>query len=156
SRVIYIPAFVVLANLALVGISFAIGQNSGEQLVQASPGRGGTEWPFWMVGGTVLILVAYTIFYFFYRENDYTPSRLWLNLKGAGGLVLSGLLLVTIFFTQSRGPWIGGAVGLFVFFTLMLWLALRRSRASGSPRAGLWRGLLIAEVLLVFSLAGFI
>ncbi|HEU5098536.1 MAG TPA: hypothetical protein VFU22_05925, partial [Roseiflexaceae bacterium] len=67
-----------------------------------------------------------------------------------------GFLLITIFFTQSRGPWIGIAAGLFVFFTLLLWNAYRGARQAGSPSAPRWRSLLIGEIVLAVVLGGFI
>ena len=71
-------------------------------------------------------------------------------------LALVALQLTTIFFTQSRGPWLGLGAALFVFFTLLLWRAYGRARAAGSPRAGLLRGLLAGEIGLALVLGAFL
>lgn len=151
-----LPGVLLLAYVLFVGISFALGQASGTQVVQPSPGRGGTEWPVWMAAGVLLAVAAYALFVFLPRLGP-EPSRLFLRLQGAGGLTIAALLLVTIFFTQSRGPWIGGAAGLFVFFTLLLIQARRRAREAGdNRRAALWRNLLAAEVAFSLALGGFL
>lgn len=147
------PGIVTLLYGLFVAVSYALGQST--QVVQAQPGRGGLDWPLWMIGGMVLVGLAYVLFYTLPRSTNGV-SRLFLQLHGAGMAIISALILLTIFFTQSRGPWIGGAAGLFVFFTLLLWRAMQRSRAEGSPRVRLWRGMLIGEIVLTVALAAFI
>ena len=149
------PGIIMIAYVLIVGIAFLIGQANPNQVVQAQPGRGGTEWPYWMLGGVLLVGLAYALFFRLPRSAG-APSRLFLRLHAAGMLVISALLLITIFFTQSRGPWLGVGVGLFVFFTLLLVQAQRRARATGSPRARLWRNLLIGECVLSVALVAFI
>ncbi|HWQ11794.1 MAG TPA: hypothetical protein VNL77_03290, partial [Roseiflexaceae bacterium] len=150
------PGVLLLLYVLIVGVAFAFGQGSGEQVVQPSPGRGGTEWPLWMAAALALEVAAYALFVFLPRQAP-APSRLFLRLQGAGGLLVAGLLLVTIFFTQSRGPWIGGAAGLFVLATLLLLLARRRARAAGDERrAALYRALLAGEVALTLALGAFL
>ena len=84
------------------------------------------------------------------------PTRMFLRLQGLAMLVIAGFLLITVFFTQSRGPWLGMAAGLFVFFTLLLWNIYRRARQAGDRHAARWRGLLIGEIVLALALGGFI
>jgi hypothetical protein len=148
------PGILAFVYLLLVGLAYIVGQGQGQQVVP-QPGRGGLDWPLWMVGGVVAVVVAYVLFYILPRQAG-APSRTLLLLQGAGMLLIAVLILVTIFFTQSRGPWLGGGAGLFVFFTLLLTQAWRRARAAQSPRAGLWRNLLIAEVLLALAASGFL
>jgi tetratricopeptide (TPR) repeat protein len=148
------PAILVGLFIVVLGFAFLLGQGSGNQIVQSLPGRNDTDWPLWLVGGAVLVLIAYALIYTLPRRA--APTRLFLRLTGAGMLAIAALQLVTIFFTQSRGPWIGVAAGLFVFFTLLLWRALQRERAAGSPRAALWRNLLIAEIVLTVALGAFV
>jgi tetratricopeptide (TPR) repeat protein len=151
-----LPALLLLTYVLVIGLSFAIGQAAGDLVVQPSPGRGGTEWPLWMGGAVVLAAIGYALLVFLPRLEP-TPSRLFLRLQGAGGLLIAALLLVTIFFTQSRGPWIGGAFGLFVFGTLLLIQALRRARSTGDERAAArWRALLIGEVAFALALGAFL
>lgn len=150
-----VPGIVALLYVLCTGIFFALGQASGEQVVSPSPGRGGTEWPLWMVLGTVLVAVGYGLIFTLMRRSG-PSSRLFLRMQGSTMLLLTVLLLVAIFFTQSRGPWIGGAAGLFTFFTLLLIQARSRARANGSARAALWRNLLIAEVMGALVVGGFL
>jgi hypothetical protein len=148
------PGILAVVYLLLVGFSYALGQGQGQQVIP-QPGRGGLDWPLWMVGGVVAVVIAYALFYVLPRRPD-APSRTLLLLQGVGMLLIAALILSTIFFTQSRGPWLGGGAGLFVFFTLLLTLAWRRARVAQSPRTALWRTLLIAEVALAFALGGFL
>jgi tetratricopeptide (TPR) repeat protein len=151
-----LPALALLTYVLVVGLSFALGQASGDLVVQPSPGRGGTEWPLWMGGAVVLAAIGYALIVYLPRL-DGSPSRLFLRLQGLGGLLIAALLLVTIFFTQSRGPWIGGAFGLFVFGTLLLMQALRRARSRGDERAAArWRALLLGEVAFALGLGAFL
>jgi hypothetical protein len=149
------PGALVGVFVLQVGMFFLLGQAAGGQVVQSWPGRDDTDWPLWMIGGLVLVGLAYVLFFMLPRRPA-PPSRLALRLQAAGMLVITAFLLLTIFFTQSRGPWLGIGAGLVVFFTLLLWRAYRRERAAGSARAGLWRGLLIGELVAVLVLGGFL
>jgi len=149
------PGILTTLYVLIVGFFYLIGKGSPGQVEQPQPGRGGLDWPLWMIGGVVLVVLAYILFYMLPRRPD-APSRLLLRLHAASMLLIAVLILVTIFFTQSRGPWIGGGVGLFVFFTVLLVQAWRLARAQGTPRAALWRNLLIGEVALAVVLGAFI
>jgi tetratricopeptide (TPR) repeat protein len=149
------PGIITVIYVLMVGFFFLIGQASGLQAVQPQPGRGGTDWPLWMVGAMLLVALAYGLFFRLPRRAG-PPSRLFMQLHAAGMLVIAALLLITVFFTQSRGPWLGTVVGLFVFFTLLLIQAGRRARAEDSPRAIFWRNLLIGELALAIILGAFI
>jgi hypothetical protein len=148
------PGILAFLYLLLVGLAYAVGQGQGQQVIP-QPGRIGLGWPLWMVGGVVAVVGAYVLFYILPRQP--TATWQWLQvLEGTGMLLIAALILLTIFFSQSRGPWLGGIAGLVVFFTLLLVQAWRRARATQSPRAGLWRTLLIAEVALALALGGFL
>jgi tetratricopeptide (TPR) repeat protein len=148
------PGILTFLYVLIVGFFYTIGQGAG-QVDQAQPGRGGLDWPLWMLGGLGLVAVAYVLFYLLPRRPE-APSRLLLSLQGAGMLVIAGLIVYTIILTQSRGPWFGCFAGMFVFATLLLVRAWRRARAEGSPRAALWRNLLLAELVLSVLMAAFI
>jgi tetratricopeptide (TPR) repeat protein len=148
------PAVLAFIFVLQLGFVFLLGQNAGDQVVQAQPGRSDTNWPIWLIGGLLLIVLAYVLFYTLPRRQE--PTRMFLRMQALGMLVIAGFLLITIFFTQSRGPWIGMAAGLFVFFTLLLWNAYRSARQAGAPSAARWRGLLIGEIALALALGGFI
>jgi tetratricopeptide (TPR) repeat protein len=149
------PGILVIIFILQVGFFFLLGQSSGSQVVQAQPGRNDTDWPIWLIGGALLVVVAYALFFALPRRSG-PPSRLLHRLHAAGMFVIAALLLLTIFYTQSRGPWLGAAAGLFVFFTLLLWHAFRRARVGDLPGMRLWRNLLIGEVVLVLALGVFI
>jgi len=149
------PGILTALFIVTVGFAFLLGQNSGTQVVQSLPGRNDTDWPLWLVGGAALVAVAYALFYILPRRQA-VPTRLFQQLHGAGMLMITTLILATIFFTQSRGPWIGIGAGLFVFFTLLLWCAFQRARAEVSPRASLWRNLLVGEIALALLLGTFV
>lgn len=146
---------ITLAYLVLVAALFAIGQASGGQAIRPIPGRPGVDWPLWMVAGGALAAIGYAMVIFLPRRSG-PPSRLGLQLQAAGMGAVALATLVTIFFTQSRGPWIGGMAGLFIFLFLLLVLAGQRARRAGSSRAGLWRNLLIGVAALAISVGGFL
>ena len=148
------PGILTAGFVLLLGFAYLLGQAAGAQVVQSRAGRNDADWPFWLVGGLALVVVAYVLIYTLPRRA--APSRRLLWLQGAGMLVIAGFLLLTIFFTQSRGPWIGMGAALFVFFTLLLWRAYRRARAGATGRTGLYRNLLIAEVVVTLVLGGFV
>ncbi|MEO7913458.1 MAG: hypothetical protein ABIV47_27725 [Roseiflexaceae bacterium] len=148
------PGLLALLFTIMLGFSFLLGQNSVDQVVQAQPGRSDTNWPLWLIGGLLLVILAYVLFYTLPRRS--TPTRMFLRVQGLAMLLITGFLLITIFFTQSRGPWLGIAAGIFVFFTLLLWNAYRRARHAGDASTGRWRWLLIGEIVLALALSGFI
>jgi tetratricopeptide (TPR) repeat protein len=149
------PGALAVVFVLLIALAYLLGQAAGGQAVQ--PWRGGardTDWPFWLIGGLVLIIAGYGLM--FVLPKRAAPSRMFHRVHGAGMLVMVDFLLLTIFFTQSRGPWLGIGAGLFVFLSLLLWRAYQRARASENGRTGLWRGLLIGEVVLALVLGGFL
>jgi tetratricopeptide (TPR) repeat protein/O-antigen ligase len=152
-RGLLIPGIVALGYVLLVGASFAIGQLGGGQVMRPIANRPGVEWPLWMVMGFAMVAIGYGLLLTLPRRAG-AASRLMLRLQGLAMLAIAALLLVVIFFTQSRGPWLGLLAGLFVFFTLLLWLAMRVERET--PRYGLWRNLLIAHLALTLLLGGFL
>lgn len=150
----FAPGIVAIAYVLLLGLVFVTGQGSGAQEVRAMPGRGGTEWPLYIGGGLAAVIGCYALCFTLPRGTG--ESRLLLQLQGVGMAVIAALMVVTIVFTQSRGPWLGGLAGMFVFFTALLVLAWRRARAENSPRAPLWRNLLVIEVAAALALGGFL
>ncbi len=150
---ILLPGVFAIVYALLVGLTFLAGQ-SGGQSVQPN-GRGSENWPIVLLVAIGCIIAAYILFATLPRLAD-APSQLMLRIQGVGAGIIAALLLLTIFYTQSRGPWIGGLAALFVFVTLLLNQARARARAAGSPRAALWRNLLVAEIGLSLLLGSFL
>ena len=148
------PGILAVAFVLLLGLSYMVGQASGTQVVQSRAGRDDSDWPFWLLGGLVFVIGTYGLFFTLPRRA--VPSRRLLQLQGVGMLIIAFLQLLTIFYTQSRGPWIGVAAALFIFFTLLLWRAFRHARAGEQSQAGLYRNLLIGWVALALLLGGFL
>ncbi|MEM8535001.1 MAG: O-antigen ligase family protein [Chloroflexota bacterium] len=150
-----LPGIVAITYVLMLGLFFSSGQASDGQEVRPYGDRGGTEWPTWMIGGIVAIIVSYALMLTLPRRSG-PQTALFMRLQSLGMLIISLLLLVVTFYTQSRGPWIGAGAGLFVFFTLLLWKAWQRARTEGLPRAALWRTLLIGEIALTIAIGAFI
>ena len=84
------------------------------------------------------------------KEEEGTISH--PLLAGCYTFVIS-VQLICIFFTQSRGPWLGLLGGLYVFVLVGL-ISLRRSAGPHSWKGRLWQGWVVLTVLaLVFLLA---
>ncbi len=149
-----LPGLFLLGYVVLLGISYTLGQGPDQRVIPLE-GRPGVEWPLWLGGAVVLMALGYALVILLPRRTE-GASRLSLVLESIGAFTIVALLLAATFFTQSRGPWLGGFAGLFVFFTLLLVLALRRARQHNPARARLWQRLLIGEVMLAVALAGFL
>jgi hypothetical protein len=109
-----IPGILLLGYVILLGISYTLGQGPNQRVVPLE-GRPGVEWPLWLGIATALMTAGYALVILLPRRPD-TPSRLSYALEAVGAFVITALLLIATFFTQSRGPWIGGFAALFVFF----------------------------------------
>lgn len=112
--------------------------------------------------GNAIFLAAYLIMAFFFTlERVYSSFAYLLGYKPpshaesqdiptalAGGAYLFVLMvqLLTIFWTQSRGPWLGLFFGLYLF-VLLLFTALRPKRYR--LWTSLWIGLGVGGVVLV-------
>ncbi len=149
-----IPGILLIGYVVLLGISYTLGQGPNQRVVPLE-GRPGVEWPLWLGIATALMTAGYALVILLPRHPD-TPSRLSYALEAVGAFVIAALLLIATFFTQSRGPWLGGFAALFVFFTMLIVLAWRRARRDNPARVRLWRGLLIGEVALAIALGGFL
>ena len=150
-----LPGIIAITYVLMLGLSFSAGQSAGGQEVRPYIDRGGTEWPTWMIGGIISIIVSYALILTLPRRSG-PQTALFMRLQSLGMLIITILIAVVTFYTQSRGPWIGAGAGLFVFFTLVLWKAWQRARTEGLPYATLWRNLLIGEIALTTAIVAFI
>lgn len=143
------PRWLIPAGLASVYALalVAVGQTDADvKALYPTDGRYGTNWAWWLLGSTLCLWVPFFAPYLTSQTLAHT------RLRRTAALALSGLTLVivaTIFFTQSRGPWIGGAVGVVFFCTV----ALRELHRQSPGYRALAQRLLIAEAVSVFVLA---
>jgi tetratricopeptide (TPR) repeat protein len=144
-----------LSYVLLVGLFYVLGENSGGQAVRPIANRPGPEWPYWMIGGMLVAAIGFALVCSLARRAT-EASKQFLQVQALGMLLTAAITLVTIFFTQSRGPWIGGMAALFLFFTIVLFIAWRRANQSAASQAVLWRNLLIGELIVALALAGFL
>ncbi len=134
------PGLIFLTYLLMFGFVFA-----GSRSVQAFDESivRGLNWWIWLW----MSLGAVTAFYglaLMLPKRPTEASRLWFILQTIGAALILLALLSAIFFTQSRGPWIGMGFGLFAFFSLLLWQAIRRAQVQ--EKLALARGLRITLV----------
>ncbi len=85
------------------------------------------------------------------KEEEGTISH--ALLAGSYTFAIS-VQLICIFFTQSRGPWLGLLGGLYVFVLVGL-ISLRHSAGPHSWRGRLWQGWVILTVLALVFLVAF-
>jgi tetratricopeptide (TPR) repeat protein len=152
-RAVFVTGGLTLGFLIVFGIQFLLSQATGQQF--DSRQVRGMDWGLWMLGGVVALGAFFALAYLLPRRAGL-PSRALLLVSALGNAVVALAALVAIFFTQSRGPWIGGAAGVFVFFTLVLWRAARHASAQGSGVAGRLRAALAGWVVLALAVGGFL
>ncbi len=146
---------VIFGTYALsLALQYMVTGSAGEHQVTNTDGL---SWGIWLLISTGLIIVFYVIAFVLPRTAG-TPSRMNWGLRIGGYTAVLLSMLLTIFYSQSRGPWLGLSAGLFVFLTLTLWLSGRRaaqqdktSELAQGLRFALWGwGLLsIAGVIFI-------
>lgn len=120
-----------------------------------------SDWWLWVLLG-VAGIVGFLVVSFFLPRRSETVTRAFMlgQIIGNAGALL--LILLAIFFSQSRGPWIGGMVGIGLFVLLLLlrliWTGQQEGWAAlGRLRAALWTtigvGVLAAGLLIVFNIS---
>jgi tetratricopeptide (TPR) repeat protein/O-antigen ligase len=149
-----IPGFLLLIWGVLLGLLYMISSSSGVQAVDQNA-TNALDWGWWVAGGMLLVLVFYGMAATLPR-SEAEASKLSLSLQMAGIVVTIIALLIAIFFTQSRGPWLGALAGIFLFITLLLWRAMRRARINEAHTFGLLRGVLVGWLSLALLGGGFL
>ncbi len=157
------PGLLTLGYLLVFGLQFAFSGSSGAQVL-ATDGTSARaqDWWIWLLLAITALSVAYGLAFNLPRRLA-APSRLGLILEASGAGLISLMLLVAIFFSQSRGPWIGLGSGLMLFFSLVLLQARAHARAAGlvsrTRRMSIllysWAGLIVATIafLIAFNLS---
>ena len=120
------PGALFLVYIISILTFFGVGQGGETQQVNTSAG-GGMVWWGWLAMSTIGVVGAHALALFLPRDGQSRPSNISWALQGVGNFAVLISMLLTIFYSQSRGPWLGLSAGLFVFFTLLLWLARRRA-----------------------------
>jgi tetratricopeptide (TPR) repeat protein/O-antigen ligase len=139
--VMFIPTIITIIYVICTSLSAAT--SDGVQFIAPSADRFGANWQLWLVAAVLLQIGAAGCFVIAPKGIESAPLIHWA--AGVGSSVLSACMLLTIFFTQSRGPWIGGGIGIFTFITLYLIDLMKNSPTHTH----------IAKRLLVIELIGF-
>lgn len=149
------PGGLFLGYVLFFGAMFAISNGSGGQQLATDMPKG-QDWWLWMLASVVGVGVFYTLALVFPRRSAVTSSlNLWL--RTAGIVILAAVLILAIVFSQSRGPWLGMATGLFVFFFLLLWQSMRRAVANEQVGLAKWlRVTFILWIVLTLVVGGFL
>lgn len=152
-RIALWPGLLTLGYMLFFGFQFAASANGNVQaMVTDGTAARAQDWWAWLLLAGAATAGAYA-FALLLPQRLAQATRLGLGLDAAGAALVAGVLLVSIFFTQSRGPWLGLAAGAFVFVSLALWQGLRRVKAQGmASETRLLRVLLAGWVIL--NLAG--
>ncbi len=134
--------------------------SSGRQVVETvNPLQ--RDWWIWIALGVIGIAGSLTAMLFLPRRTNDDSRALALGQTVGYGLA-TAIMLLAIFFSQSRGPWIGGMAGVGLFAILLLRRLIRTGREQGwvavpRLRALLWgvigTGALLAVALIVFNVS---
>jgi tetratricopeptide (TPR) repeat protein len=119
------------------------------------------DWWLWTLIGVVVIGGFLVVSFFLPRRSEAETRTFVLGQIIGNGCALV-VILLAIFFSQSRGPWIGGMIGIGLFVLLLLlrliWTGQQAGWSSLSRlRAALWTtigvGVLAAGLLITFNLS---
>ncbi len=156
-RIAFWPGLLLLGFLLLFGLQFATTAGAGlQRSATFEDAPRAVDWWLWLLLAVALVTAAYGMALTLPRRLA-RPTRLGLTIDAVAAGALAALLTLAVFFTQSRGPWIGLGAGLFVFCSLLLWQAMRHARATGATLlAGRLRALLLGWVVLTLATGGFL
>lgn len=150
------PLLLTFAYLLGFGLAFAINATAGvQQFAPPDIAANALDWWLWLGLAVVALLAGYGLTLF--GPAPAEPSQLGWQLKAATSAIVLALVLITIFFSQSRGPWIGLGASLFLFVSLTLWHGRKRLQASGNLRGSrLLAQALAAWVAITLATGGFL
>ncbi|MFV9504172.1 MAG: hypothetical protein AB4911_06360 [Oscillochloridaceae bacterium umkhey_bin13] len=151
------PGVLALGYVFIFSIQFALSSGSGVQaLATDGTAARAQDWWLWLGAAIVLLTAGYGLALSLPRM-PIQPSMLALRVEAVAAGLITLLLGVAIVFSQSRGPWLGLGAGLFIFFTLLLWQALRHAQAQQLlNQVRLFRSLLAGWVVLALAAAAFL
>lgn len=119
------------------------------------------DWWLWLLLG-VAGIIGFLVASFFLPRRAEAITRIFAAGQIVGNAIALVLILAAIFFSQSRGPWIGGMIGLglFALFLLLrlIWTGQQQQwRSLGRLRIALWStiglGVVLGGLLLTFNLS---
>ncbi len=150
------PLALTLIFLLGFGLAFAINATAGiQQFAPADVAVNARDWWVWLGIAGCALLIGYGLAWT--TTPPQPPSRLTWQLQAAGSAIVFTLTLITIFFSQSRGPWIGLGAGLFLFVSLTLWYGRKRLQTTGKQReARLLAQALVAWIAITLLSGGFL
>lgn len=127
-----------------------VGISTTDQLIQSDITRFGANWNWWLWSATLFAWLGIAA-YIKAPYGIHTP-RIQSYAVVIASITLAIANWVTIILSQSRGPWIGGAVGLFLFFVLF---AVHQIQTNPQFAASAKR-ILVATTLIFVTLFGFL
>ncbi len=133
----YWPLVLTLTYLLAFGLAFAFNATAGvQQFAPAEIAANAQDWWLWLASALIALLTGYGLRFFGAPPAEL--SRLGWYLHAAANSIVLVLVLITIFFSQSRGPWIGLGAGLFLFGSLALWYGRKQMQARGHQHGSRW------------------
>ncbi len=132
-----------LTSVYTIALMVSAQPSTDVKVVLPTDGQFGEHWLLWLLAAALLLWVAFVV-PVVQKVSAVTHNR-YFAFAGWASIAFACASLVTVFFTQSRGPWIGGAVGLFFFITTNL-LDIRR---RGGMYSRIAARLFIAECSIV-------
>lgn len=146
-----LPIFCASALGAWILLLLLMYTATGESQQLSSDPRVADWWLWTLLGSAGIGLLAGGALLLPRRDED---SRVWFMAQIAGYGAVLVVLLLAIFYSQSRGPQIGLMAGLVAFIDLLLVRRWRAARQTESPRARRWgTALVVAGLLQVAGLA---
>lgn len=147
-RAIWItPAIIITLYTTICQL---VGLSTTDQLLPSDSTQFGTNWNWWLWSATLFAWIGVAA-YIKAPYNIQLPRRqAYVVAIASVGLAIANW--VTIILSQSRGPWIGGAVGLFTFFVLF---ALHQIKTN-PQYAKTAKRLLITTIIFFVSVFGFL
>ena len=127
--------------------------SSGAQQVDTNPLV--ADWALWTILGA-LGVGAFIAANFFLPAREQPETSIFAVLELIGYVLVLLIVLLAIFYSQSRGPQIGLLAGLAIFVNVLLVRLQRSAAATASPRLGLLRGLTVAAIAVELAAGAFL
>ena len=127
-----------------------VGLSAQDQLTQTADLRFGANWNWWMWAATTFAWLGVSA-YITAPYGIQTP-RVQSYAIAVASISLAIANWGTIILTQSRGPWIGGVAGLFLFFVLFSIHKIKKNPQYATTA----KRMLITTLVIFISLFGFL